>query len=91
MATTERATKIESISGERGTLMSMSDIRIVLSDQIRDLAAQSTSPANANAVTNAVGKLLSSLKLEMEYRRQMNRTGGIRLLEAEIEDEPDAP
>jgi hypothetical protein len=79
--------KVERIEGERGSLMSMTDIRIVLSDQIRDLAAQTTSPANANAVTNAVGKMLSSLKLEMEYRRQMNRTGGIPLLEAELEAE----
>lgn len=52
-----------------GTAMNIHDIRNILAEQIQGLRAGETVPATANAITNAVGKILSSVKLEMEYSK----------------------
>jgi hypothetical protein len=46
---------------------SINDLRSILSEEIANLRGGTSSPAKVNAVTNAVGKILSSVKLEMEY------------------------
>lgn len=45
----------------------INDLRLILSEEIANLRSGKSSPAVVNAVTNATGKILSSVKLEMEY------------------------
>ena len=47
----------------------INDLRAILSEEIEKLRNGDTTPANINAITNATGKIFSSIKLEMEYAR----------------------
>lgn len=60
--------------------LTLDDIRAVLSDEIARLRNGKSTPANASAVTNAAGKILSTVKLEMEYLRLAGRKVDIPLL-----------
>ena len=65
----------------RGQSFSVDEMRVVLSDSIRDLKSSESSAANVNAISNAVGKILSSYKLQIEYYRLIGRTPEIISLE----------
>jgi hypothetical protein len=67
--------------------MTLNELRVVLSDNIRNVQAGSTAPASANAITTAVGTLLRSVKLEMEYFRLTGKTPNIPLLDASMNEE----
>ena len=45
----------------------LSGLRGILLDEIRRIREGETTAANANAVTNATGKILSTLVLQMKY------------------------
>ena len=62
--------------------LSLDEIRGILSDEIIRLRDGGTSAASANAVSNAVGKILSSIKLEMEYQKLTGRKANIPMLSA---------
>ena len=47
------------------------DLREILLDEIDKLRAGKTTPANVNAVTNATGKVFTSVKLQMEYQKMI--------------------
>jgi len=47
----------------------LDELRNVLSDEIRKIQTGQTNAANVNAISNATGKILSSIKLQMEYHR----------------------
>lgn len=64
----------------RGSVFSLDELRVVLSDSIRDLRTSEASAANVNAISNATGKILSSVKLQMEYYRLIGRTPDIPIL-----------
>lgn len=49
------------------TALNLNDIRELLSDEIEKLRSGQTTPASLNAVSNATGKLLGTVKLEMEF------------------------
>ena len=51
----------------------MDDLRMILSEQINRLKQGNTTAANVNAITNATGKILSTIKLEMEYAKLTGR------------------
>lgn len=70
--------------------MSLDDIRQILSDGIRDLRSGTSSPANINALSNATGKILSSVKLEMEYYKAIGRRPHINMM-ASLDAPADAP
>ena len=40
-----------------------------MSDQIRKIEAGQTTPAKVNAISNATGKILASVRLQMDYHR----------------------
>ena len=44
-------------------------LRQILSEEIEKLRKGETTPATINAITNATGKILSSVKLEIEYHK----------------------
>ena len=61
--------------------MSIDEIREVLTRTVRQLDVGDSTPASANAISNAVGKMLGTAKLQMEYARFMGRKSTIALLE----------
>jgi hypothetical protein len=50
-------------------MKNMNDIRAMLCEEIEALRNKETTPANVNAIVNATGKILSTIKLEMEYAK----------------------
>jgi hypothetical protein len=60
--------------------MSLEELRIVLAENIRGIQSGEVSAANANAISNATGKILSSVKLELEYARLLGRKPSIPML-----------
>lgn len=54
-------------------IKNMNDIRAMLCEEIEKLRKNKTTAANVNAVTNATGKILSTIKLEMEYAKLSNQ------------------
>lgn len=70
----------------------MTDIRSMLCEEIEKLRTNQTTPANVNAITNATGKILSTIKLELEYSKLLNRkptAHGFIELEAETTTQPE--
>jgi hypothetical protein len=51
----------------------LNELRGILSDEIEKIRSGSTSAANVNAVSNATGKILSSIKLELEAAKLLGR------------------
>lgn len=45
------------------------DLRQVLSDEIRKIQTGQTTAANVNAISNAAGKILGTVKLQLEYAK----------------------
>jgi len=54
----------------------MDDVREVLRQQIMKLDNGESNPAVANAIFNGVNKILSTVKLEMDYQRYINKYEG---------------
>jgi len=50
-------------------LKTVEDLRTILADEIGKIREGKTTPANVNAITNASGKILSTIKLEIEYNK----------------------
>lgn len=63
--------------------LSLTELRSILADNIKRVQGGEVNPAVANATTNAVGTILRSVKLEMEYYRMTGKTPSIPLLEAQ--------
>lgn len=57
--------------------MDINNLRTILSEEIDKLRAGTTTPANVNAITNATGKILSTVKIEMEYHKLLGKTPAI--------------
>lgn len=51
----------------------LNELRGILSDEIEKIRTGATTPANVNAVTNATGKILSTIKLELEALKLLGR------------------
>ena len=62
-------------------IKAIQDLRVVLVEEIVSLRAGKTTAANVNAVTNATGKIFSSVKLEMEYNKLIGQTPNIPFIE----------
>lgn len=62
--------------------LNMEELRGVLVEEIHKIRDGNATAANVQAITNAVGKILSTIKLEMEYCRLVGRTPNIPLLTA---------
>ena len=57
--------------------MNIDSLRGILAEEIQKLRDGHTNAANVNAVTNATGKILSTVKLEMEYCKLLGKTPDI--------------
>lgn len=58
----------------------INDLREILSEEIDKLRKGDTTPAAINAITNATGKIFSSIKLEMEYAKILGEKPDIRFI-----------
>ena len=68
-------------------LENVNDIRLILADEIKRLRAGDSSPATVNAVVNATGKMLTTVKLEMEYMKAINKLPNIPFMDpAKVEE-----
>lgn len=45
----------------------------ILGTQIDRLIAKKTTPAHVNAVSNAAGKILTTVRIEMEYAKMLGK------------------
>ena len=59
----------------------LNELREILSDEIQKIRENKTTPANVNAITNATGKILTSIKLEIEYAKLLGKKPEIELME----------
>lgn len=57
--------------------MDINSLRAILAEEIQKLRDGHTNAANVNAVTNATGKILSTVKLEMEYSKMVGKAPDI--------------
>jgi len=58
----------------------LADFQGILSDQIDRIVKGETTPANANAVVNLTATYLRTVKMQMDYYKQIGRTPHIPLL-----------
>lgn len=66
------------------TTLNINDIRAILSEEISKIREGQQTAANVNAIVNAVGKIFTSVKMEMEYGRLTGRTPQIAILDVNI-------
>lgn len=67
--------------------LSLGELRSILSEQIERIRDGQATAANVNAISNATGKILSSVKLELEYHKMVGKTPNIPSLLNEAPDE----
>lgn len=65
---------------KKGTVANIAELQVTLSDAIRDLADGDATAANVNAISNATGKILSTVKLQMMYYQALGKTPDIPML-----------
>lgn len=58
-------------------LENMNDLRNFIADEMRKASEKDSTPAAANAVANLAGKLISTIKIEMEYNKMLGTTPNI--------------
>ena len=64
-------------------MLNVSEILEALSTQIQALETDETTSSKANATANVVGKIVSVLKLQMEYHKQMGKPKPMQVFELE--------
>ena len=55
-------------------IMDINSLRVILAEEINSLRKGQSTAANVNAIVNATGKILSTVKLEMEYSKIIGKT-----------------
>lgn len=65
----------------------MTEILEALSTQVKALETDDTTPGKANAIANVVGKIVSVIKLQLEYNKQMGKPKTMQFLEIEHKSE----
>lgn len=59
------------------SIKTVNDLRSILAEEIQKIRKGETTAANVNAVTNASGKILSTIKMEIEYNKLLGQTPNI--------------
>ena len=62
-------------------LKTVNDMRIMLTEEIIKLRNGETSAANVNAIVNATGKILSTVKMEIEYNKLLGKVPTIPFIQ----------
>lgn len=61
-------------------MKSLNDLRSFLAEQLQRVADGELTPAHANASANLAGKVLSTVKMELDYCKQAGTTPAIPFL-----------
>lgn len=69
-----------------GVSKNINDLREILSQEIDKLREGKTTPASINAITNATGKIFSSIKLQMEYAKILGEKPDIKFIAETTQD-----
>ena len=64
-------------------LNNINDLRAILSDEINRIRSGETTAANVNAIVNASGKILGSIKTEIEYNKLLGKVPEIGFIPTE--------
>ncbi len=56
------------------------DLRAILAEEINKIRNNKTTAVNLNALSNAVGKILSSLRIQLEYSKLINKKPDISFI-----------
>ena len=64
-------------------MKTMNQIREMLCEEIDALRAKKTTAANVNAVVNATGKILTTIKMELEYAKSLGKQANMKFIELE--------
>ena len=56
------------------TIKTVNDLRSILAEEIQKIRSGNTTAANVNAIVNATGKILTTVKMEIEYNKLMGKT-----------------
>lgn len=67
-------------------IKTVNDLRNILAEEIAKIRAGTTTAANVNAITNATGKILSTVKMEIEYNKLLSRTPHIPFIDSAKEE-----
>jgi flagellar biosynthesis/type III secretory pathway chaperone len=52
----------------------VNDLRTILAEEIQNIRDGKTTAANVNAIVNATGKILTTVKMEIEYNKLIGKT-----------------
>lgn len=55
-------------------IIRVDDIRTILLEEIQNIRNGKTTAANVNAIVNATGKILTTVKMEIEYNKLIGKT-----------------
>jgi hypothetical protein len=67
--------------------LTLQGLRMILSEQIEAIREGKATASNVNAISNATGKILSSIKLELEYHKLVGKTPHMAAMIEETSDE----
>lgn len=70
--------------------LSLNELRSILSEQIEKIRDGQATAASVNAISNATGKILSSVKLELEYYKMIGKQPDMPAL-LSVQDKADEP
>ncbi len=62
------------------SITNIEELRTFIAEEMERLKSQSSTPAAANASANLAGKMLSSVKMELEYNKMVGATPSIDFL-----------
>jgi hypothetical protein len=69
-------------------LKTLDDLRGFLANQLERVSSGESTPAAANASANLAGKILGSVKMELEYAKMVGVTPHISFIKSPKKDEP---
>jgi hypothetical protein len=67
-------------------LKNTNDLKNALLEEVSKIREGTSTPEQANAVSNTVGKFLSTVRLEMEYARMLGKRPNIKEVSVYKED-----
>ncbi len=72
------------------SIKTVNDLRVILAEEIEKIRSGQTTAANVNAIVNATGKILTTVKMEIEYNKLIGKTPNIDFINAPAQITDDA-
>lgn len=63
-------------------ISNINDLRGFLAEELSKVASGERTPASANAAANIAGKIISSIKMELEYNKMLGATPHIDFIKS---------